>query len=162
MNRFKIFGLLLPLLLLSAGSQAAPLQSTEVIPTGYGFTELTSRLRQAITDNKMGLVTQASASRGAASRGIKIPGNIVLGVYRNDFAVRMLKASVASGIEAPIRFYVTENPDGTATLSYRTPSTVFVPYKNDDLDQMARELDIIFTRIATQATRTGPQAPVRE
>jgi len=152
MLRFKQLSLL-PLLLLSFGLQAAPLSGTQVIPTGYGFSELTSRLQQAIADNKMGLVTQASASRGAASRGLKIPGNIVLGVYRNDFAVRMLKASVKSGIEAPIRFYITENPDSTATLSYRKPSTVFAPYNNQDLDQMARELDLIFTRIAAQATR---------
>jgi len=152
MHRFKQLSLM-SLLLLSLGVQAAPLSGTQVIPTDYGFSELTSRLQQAIVDNKMGLVTQASASRGAASRGIKIPGNMVLGVYRNDFAVRMLKASVKSGIEAPIRFYITENPDSTATLSYRKPSTVFAPYNNQDLDQMAKELDLIFTRIAVQATR---------
>jgi len=145
--------MLLPLLLFSASLQAAPLQGTEVIPTGYGFSELTARLRQAIADNKMGLVTQASASQGAASRGIKIPGNMVVGVYRNDFAVRMLKASVESGIEAPIHFYLTENPGGTATLSYRKPSAVFAPYKNHDLDQLAKELDSIFAHIAAQTSR---------
>ncbi len=151
MNRIHRL-LILPLLLLSMNLQAGRLPGTEVISTGYGFSELVSRLQQAISDNRMGLVTQASASRGAAARGIKIPGNMVLGVYRNDFAVRMLKASVEAGIEAPIRFYVTENTDGTATLSYRKPSAVFAPYKSRDLDLMAQELDAIFARIAAQAS----------
>ena len=58
----------------------------------------------------MFVVTAANASAGAKRRGVTVPGNLVLGVYRNDFAARMLKTSVASGIEAPLRFYVTANP----------------------------------------------------
>ena len=97
-------------------------------------------------------MTRASASGGAAGRGIEILGNLVIGVYRNDFAVRMLKASVVSGIEAPLRFYVTENSDGTATLTYREPSAIFALYDNADLTKMAKELDAIWRRIAVQAT----------
>ena len=78
---------------------------------------------------------------------------MVIGVYRPDFAIRMLEASIPAGIEAPIRFYVTENQDGTATLSYKTPSAVFAPYVDGgtELKDLARELDEIFDRIARQA-----------
>ena len=99
----------------------------------------------------MGLVAQASASRGAAGRGIEIPRNAVLMVFRNAYAVRMLQASVPAGVEAPLRLYVAENADGTATLSYRTPSAVFAPYKSPRLDEMAKEPDTIFERIARDA-----------
>lgn len=97
------------------------------------------------------LVAQASASRGAAARGVRIPGNTVLMVFRNDYAVRMLQASVPAGIEAPLRIYVTENADGTASLTYRTPSAVFAPYRNDKLGEMAKELDPIVERIVRDA-----------
>lgn len=132
--------------------QAAVLPGTITIRTVHGFDTLLKRLEDAITRNKMGLVAQASASRGAAARGVKIPGNAVLMVFRNDYAVRMLEASVPAGIEAPLRFYVAENADGTATLTYRTPSAVFTPYRNRSLDEMARELDAIFQDIARDAT----------
>lgn len=99
----------------------------------------------------MTLVAHASASRGAAARGIKIPGNAVLMVFRNDYAVRMLAASVAAGIEAPLRIYVTENRDGTASLTYRRPSAVFGLYGSAELDRMARELDTVFERIVKDA-----------
>lgn len=100
------------------------------------------------------LVTQASASAGAKGRGLTIPGNRVLGVYRNDYAVRMLEASIAAGIEAPIRFYVTENADKTATLSWKTPSFVFAPYMDEGgekLSGLAAELDGVFQSIADAA-----------
>ena len=58
-----------------------------------------------------------------------------------------------AGIEAPIRYYLTENPDGTTTLTYRRPTAVFAPYDGEGLDAMAEELDGIFAAIAEQAAR---------
>ncbi len=124
---------------------------TRILVSAHGFAELWSRLERAVAKHQMGIVARASASKGAAARGLEIPGNAVVMVYRNDFAVRMLKASVAAGIEAPLRFYVTENADGTANLTYRLPSAVFAVYGGDELDRMARELDQIFARIAEDA-----------
>jgi uncharacterized protein (DUF302 family) len=134
-------------------AQAGENQITD-IPTKYGFPELVKRLDAAITAHKMFVVTRASASMGAKRRGVTIPGNMVVGVYRNDFAVRMLDASVPAGIEAPIRFYVWESKDGKAVLSYRKPSVVFAPYKGGTkLKALAAELDGIFAAIARDATK---------
>jgi uncharacterized protein (DUF302 family) len=121
------------------------------ITTEKSFEELVDSVKGAVEANEMAVVTQACASCGAAKRGITIPGNMVIGVYRNDFAVRMLEASVPAGIEAPIRFYVTENADGTASLTYRMPSAVFAPYGSADLDAMAKELDLIWQKIVDDA-----------
>ncbi|MBO9460999.1 DUF302 domain-containing protein [Labrenzia sp. R5_0] len=126
----------------------------QVLPTTKSYPALVDDLKSAIEGEGMLLVTQASASDGAKGRGITIPGNRIIGVYRNDYAVRMLEASVAAGIEAPIRFYVTENPDGTATLSWKTPGFVFAPYMDEGgsaLQELARELDQVFTSIADKA-----------
>lgn len=129
------------------------LPGTHTLPSTHGFSTLVSRLEAAVAQHKMGLVATASASAGAAGRGVKIPGNAVLMVFRNDYAVRMLQASVPAGIEAPIRFYVTENADGTASLTYRAPSAVFAPYASATLNAMAAELDPVFERIAHDATQ---------
>ena len=132
---------------------ATPYPGTLVVETPYAFDDLRKRLESAIEKNKVYAVTRASASAGAKGRGIKIPGNLVIGVYRNDFAVRMLKASVPAGIEAPLRFYLTENSDGKATLTYRKPSAVFAPYGSKDLDSLARELDAIWAKIVAETVR---------
>lgn len=131
---------------------ATPHPGTQIIATKHSYKDLVARLDEAVKANKMGLVTRASATVGAKAKLNKtIPGNMVVGVYRPDFAVRMLEASVPAGIEAPLRFYITENADGTATLTYRKPSAVFAPYETPALDEMAKELDAIFAKIAAAA-----------
>lgn len=130
---------------------AKPYPGTKVVKTSYSYDQLVKRVLGAIKKNKMGVVARASATMGAKSIGVKIPGNMVIMVFRPDFAVRMLKASVPAGIEAPLRWYVTEGSDKKATLTYRKPSAVFGVYKNSDLDKMASELDGIFAKIERDA-----------
>lgn len=176
MSKSKLFALLagvmlatVPALAQSPTSGASPTsakaQPTDLVKrkgwnvtsTTYSYADLVKRLEAAVIKNKMAVVNAASASDGAKAQGFTIPGNRVVGVFRNDFARRMLAVSLAAGIEAPIRFYVTENPDGKATLSYRAPSAVFGPYiggkkkrgaGTNDLVLIAKELDAIFAQIA--------------
>ena len=146
--------LLMGLAIAPAGVMAdnpTPYPGTRVMKTAYSYETLVQRLEDAIKKNKMGIVARASATLGAKSIGVTIPGNMVVMVYHPKYAVRMLEASVPAGIEAPIRYYITEDADGSATLTYRTPSSVFNPYENAELDQMAKELDGIFERIAEDA-----------
>jgi uncharacterized protein (DUF302 family) len=159
MKRFRaaLGGALAALALTVAGAAAdnpCPYQGTHVLKTAQSYQALIGKLDAAVKANKMGLVTRASATLGA-KRVLKmdIPGNMVIGVYHPRFAVRMLKASVPAGIEAPIRFYITENAGRTATLTYREPSSIFAPYGNAELNAMAKELDAIFAKIAAQAVK---------
>ena len=133
-----------------------PYDGMRVIETDKSYDALVTAFNAAVKDQeKVFVVTRASATVGVRNRfGLEIPGNMVAGVYGPTFAKRMLEASVPAGIEAPIRFYLTEEPDsGTATLTYRAPSAVFAPYGGDGLEAMARELDAIFAEIAAAATR---------
>jgi len=127
-----------------------------VIPTSLGYAALTKRVKKAAASQKLGVVSQASATVGARKVLNKtIPGNTVIGLYHPRFAVPMLEASIAAGIEAPIRVYVTENADQTATLSYKIPSHVFAPYMaegGDKLKALASELDAAFDALAREAT----------
>jgi len=125
---------------------------TKIFKPTHSYAALLDRLTKAIKKNKMGLVNRASAMVGAKRvLSLTIPGNMVIGVYHPRFAVRILKASVPAGYEAPIQFYVTKNGDKTASLTYRTPTSLFAPYGNAALDTMAKELDGIFTQIAKDA-----------
>ena len=154
----RIFALLACLLTTPAAAQdVADLTARPgwaVHATTHDFETLVERTREAIRANGLAVVTQAGPTGAAANRGIEIPGNRVIGAFNNVFAVRILDLSTAAMIEAPVRFYVTENADGTATLSYKEPSEVFAPYAEDggpDLIAAASELDEIFAAIAEAA-----------
>ncbi len=149
---------LIPLLCLIAlplWAQTAP-EGWAVYPTQKPYAELVDATKAAIKENGLIVVTQAGPTKAAAARGISIPGNRVIGAFNNDYAVRVLETSVHAMIEAPIRFYVTENKDGTANLSYKTPSFVFAPYASEggqNLMDIAAELDSTFQSIAERAVK---------
>jgi len=123
-----------------------------VVHSNLNFDQFLARLKTAIAANKMGIVAEACADCGARKIGVKIAGNRVIMIYHPRFAVRMLKASIAAGIEAPLRLYVTEQKQGTQ-LSYRLPSRTFAPYGVPDLNVMAAELDDIFANIVAQVLK---------
>lgn len=135
----------------AAWVQAQTPEGMRSIATPHKFDALVERVERATEKHGLGVVARASASRGASARGVKIPGNAVVMVFRNDIAVRLLAARVPAGIEAPLRIYVTENADGTATLSYRAPSALFAPYRNAEVDRIARELDALLGGIVKDA-----------
>ena len=140
----------------AAASDLATRDGFEVFQTSKPFDTLVTDTRTAVKSNGLIVVTQAGPTKAAAKRGITIPGNMVIGVFNNDFAVKVLATSTAAMIEAPIRLYVTENADGTATLSYKRPSFVFAPYADEGgaaLADLATELDQRFEGIAAQATQ---------
>ena len=124
-----------------------PYSGTKVIEMGQPFGAFIEKLTAAIKANKMGIVGNACATCGAKNIGVTIPGNRVIMIFNPHFAVRMLKASEAAGIEAPVRLYVTEQPNGKARLTYRMPSHLFGAYKVPALDEMGKELDVIIARI---------------
>ncbi len=135
----------------SAALAVAAPPEVRVVRTPHAFETALLRTEKAIQAQGMGLVASASASRGAAARGVQIPGNAVLMVFRNDYAVRMLAASVPAGIEAPLRIYLTEESDGNTAIRYEVPSAVFAPYGNEALDALGCELDPVFEKIAADA-----------
>ncbi|NOD98848.1 DUF302 domain-containing protein [Ruegeria sp. HKCCD6228] len=151
----KAFIPLLCLIALPLWAQDAP-EGWAVYPTQKPYAELVDATKAAIKENGLIVVTQAGPTKAAAARGISIPGNRVIGAFNNDYAVRVLETSVHAMIEAPIRFYVTENKDGTANLSYKTPSFVFAPYVSEggqNLMDIAAELDSTFQSIAERAVK---------
>lgn len=132
----------------------APRDGWDVHPSDYSYADLAKRVRSAVSEHGLAVVTRAGPTGAAKKRGIEIPGNMVIGAFNNDFAVRILSLSTAAMIEAPIRLYVTENDDGTGTVSFKRPSTVFAPYMDEadpDLAAAAAELDAIFAAIAAEA-----------
>ena len=131
-----------------------PEEGWTVIASEKNYATLLDDLHQAVSDAGMVVVTEAGPTEAAAQRGETIPGNRVVGVFRNDFAVDIIRESVPAMIEAPLRFYVTEDSADSATLSWKIPSYVFAPYINQStpkLDDTAQALDALFQHIGDSA-----------
>jgi uncharacterized protein (DUF302 family) len=129
----------------------APYSGMRTVETGQAFAAYVDSLEKAARGNGMGIVAHACATCGAKAIGVTIPDNHVVMIFHPRFAVRMLKSSVAAGIEAPIRLYLTEKSDGTARLTYRQPSHIFGAYEVPAIDDIAKELDGIVAKIVADA-----------
>jgi uncharacterized protein (DUF302 family) len=149
--------LIATVLVLLAGTARAEMPATldgfAILPSEHAYPVLVERLDAAIEASPLNKLSAASATVGARSLGQEIPGNMVVHAFAPNFAIRMLEASTAAGYEAPLRFYITENADGTATLAYQPASVVFTPYPDggEPLKALAAELEAIQKAIAEAA-----------
>ena len=130
----------------------APYDGMVTVATGKPFVPFVEAMAEAIAGNGFNTIGIGCADCGIKKAfGETVPGNRVFLFFKPDYARRMLAASVAAGIEAPIRVYATEAADGTATVTYRRPSAVFGAYEVPDLTAMGRELDDHVARIVADA-----------
>lgn len=154
-HALAMIALFAPSMTLADVADIAPREGWRMVRTALAPAALIDAVRAAVPAEGMAVVTEAGPTAAARARGTEIPENRVIGVFNNVFAVRILNLSTAAMIEAPVRFYVTGNADGSASLSWKTPSFVFAPYAGDggaDLAAAAAELDAKFEAIAARAT----------
>jgi uncharacterized protein (DUF302 family) len=101
-----------------------------------------ARLIEAIQAYPMGLVAHINGQMNAAKRGINVPADQILEVFRPDFAVRVWQADKQAGIEIPLRIHLYAVGELTV-VNYRRATEVFAPYANPALNTLALELDEI-------------------
>jgi uncharacterized protein (DUF302 family) len=105
-----------------------------------------ARLIAAIESVPMGLVAHINGQANAAKRGLTVPADQILEVFRPDFAMRVWQAEKQAGIDIPLRIHLYD-AEGRTVVAFRTAREVFAPYANPVLDAIAAELEPIFAGI---------------
>lgn len=108
--------------------------------------EAADKLIAAIAAYPMGLVAHANGQANCAKKGITVPADQVLEVFRPDYAVKVWAAEKAAGIDVPLRIHLYD-ADGRTWIAHRPASEVFKPYANPALDALGGELDTIFHQL---------------
>lgn len=108
--------------------------------------EVADKLVAAIAAYPMGLVAHANGQANCAKKGISVPADQVLEVFRPDYAVKVWAADKTAGIDIPLRIHLYE-ADGKTWVAHRPASDVFKPYVNPQLDALGGELDVIFNQL---------------
>lgn len=108
--------------------------------------EAAEKLIAAIAAYPMGLVAHANGQANCAKKGIVVPADQVLEVFRPDYAVKVWAAEKTAGIDIPLRIHLYE-ADGRTWIAHRPASEIFHPYINPQLDVLGSELDAIFNQL---------------
>jgi len=108
--------------------------------------EAAGKLIAAIAAYPMGLVAHANGQANCAKKGITVPADQVLEVFRPDYAVKVWAADKTAGIDIPLRIHLYE-ADGRTWIAYRPATQIFRSYVNPQLDALGDELDVIFNQL---------------
>ena len=134
--------------LLAVGPTPALADDGRVVGVSKGpYADVVAGLQRGITEHKLTLIGQFDSRKGVPPTNTAVKGNRVLLVYKTDAAMRLIKANPKAGFDAPMRFHVFENPDGTATVTYVKPSTLLKTYRDPEIRKVADELDLVFTSV---------------
>ncbi len=104
------------------------------------------KLLAAVAVYPMGLVAHANGQLNCAKKGITVPADQVLEIFRPDFAIKVWAADKTAGIDIPLRIHLYE-AGGISWVAYRPAADVFRPYANPALDAIAIDLDAIFNQL---------------
>jgi uncharacterized protein (DUF302 family) len=110
-----------------------------------------AKLSKAVAAVPMGLVAHINGQANAAKRGLTVPADQILEVFRPDLAIRVWQVDKRAGIDIPLRIHVYEAA-GKTHVAMRSPAAVFAPYGNVELDKLAAELTPIFDNILAALT----------
>jgi uncharacterized protein (DUF302 family) len=108
--------------------------------------EAAEKLIAAIASYPMGLVAHANGQANCAKKGITVPADQILEVFRPDYAIKVWAADKTAGIDIPLRIHLYET-GGRTWIAYRTAAAVFQPYANAQLDALGGEMDTIFNQL---------------
>jgi len=108
--------------------------------------EAAEKLTAVIAAYPMGLVAHINGQANCAKKGITVPPDQILEVFRPDYAVKVWAAEKAAGFDIPLRIHLYE-ANGRTWVAHRPASTVFQPYANSQLDALGVELDATFNHL---------------
>lgn len=105
-----------------------------------------AKLTEAAQAVPMGVLAHLNGQANCAKKGIEVPADQILEIFRPDFAIRVWKAHKPAGIDIPLRIHLYA-AEGKTVVSYRTAEAVFAPYAVPELTAIAADIDRIFRGI---------------
>jgi uncharacterized protein (DUF302 family) len=105
-----------------------------------------AKLIEAAQAVPMGVLAHINGQANCAKKGIAVPADQILEMFRPDFAIRVWKAHKPAGIDIPLRIHLYA-ADGGTVVNYRTAGEAFAPYASPALDAIAADIDPMFNGI---------------
>jgi uncharacterized protein (DUF302 family) len=105
-----------------------------------------AKLTEAAQAVPMGVLAHINGQANCAKKGITVPADQILEIFRPDFAIRVWQAHKPAGLDIPLRIHLYE-ADGKTVVNFRTAGEVFAPFASPALDAIAGDIDPIFMRI---------------
>ncbi|MCL4451424.1 MAG: DUF302 domain-containing protein [Candidatus Thermoplasmatota archaeon] len=102
------------------------------------FAETVDRLRKAVEENGLKVVSAIDAQQNLKKIGIQSGGNQILEFFNPRLAAEVFKTDIRAGIVPPIRIYIYEDNVSTHVAA-QNASTLFSEYNG--LEDLGKRID---------------------
>ena len=131
-------------LILSPVANVMAAEDTVIETVPGPFDKVVTKLKRAITGQKLVIVKEVPFQQMLAMVGLKTEQIKSFEIFHPRYGKRLYQTNPSAMKEAPLRIVVRE--DGSdVTLEYRKPSAIFASYSG--LDGLGEELDTVFANI---------------
>jgi uncharacterized protein (DUF302 family) len=142
---------LVAILLLQSCTSTGQMLSQETIITrnsAYGMEETLTRLRAAIQDMGINLVTEVDHAKAAAGKELELRPTHVL-IFGNPLVgTNLMQADQRAGLDLPLRLLVWEDAQGQVYLSYRSPQQLQQDFRLEDQKGVLDKMDNVFEKLS--------------
>lgn len=125
----------------------------QVVESNYSYQETVQKLKDAIVGNEMMLLLEADHKMMLSMIQEETRPSITIHFGRPQMGAMLLKAEPKAALEMPMRVLVREFDDGKVRVLYYKPSYLFSHYRNQNLDMVGKNMDMMVEKLVTAATR---------
>lgn len=121
-----------------------------MLPAQSGFDATVSRVKQAIGQENLMVVTDIDHQMMLSMVGVQTKGMLTIEFFHPRYGKVIFEKNQAAGIEIPLRIVVMEGDMGTM-VSYNKPSHIFGKYRG--LEALGTELDGVLEKITASVAK---------
>ena len=142
--------LLFMLICTACAGIAQPATSDQLIskPSRYGMEETLDKLRAALQDMGINLVSEVDHAKAAAGKGLELRPTHVL-IFGNPLVgTNLMQADQRVGLELPLKLLVWEDETGQVYLSYLRPDDLQHDYKLNEQKAVLDKMGKVFEKLS--------------
>ncbi len=113
--------------------------------------QIVKALQAAIADAGLKLLYEIDVRAALANAGHRVLGARLMFYFHPDLVQRVLRTDWTAMVEAPLKFLVIEQPDGTTTVRWADPAVSFSRYGHLALAEFGHELSSIADRVVDRS-----------
>lgn len=118
-----------------------------------GFPQTVEALEIMLKKNGFMIVATINHQNMLTMVGVRIKGSKTIEFGKPEMGKMLLPMAPEAGLEMPGRFYIWERGDGKTVVSYYRPSAGFNKYGIDMIAKMGRDMDVLWSAMAEEATK---------
>jgi uncharacterized protein (DUF302 family) len=104
------------------------------------FDQTVEQLKQMVSQNGMMVLSELNQGKVLSMTGLQLNA-ISLFVGNPTIGKQLFSADRAVGVAIPVRVNIYENSDGKTYVSYVKPTQQLAPFKNENIQKIAKMLD---------------------